>query len=176
MGLAFAGMLMASCADSPTAVADYQVVPMPLEITAASQGSFLLKSGETIYYTAGNEKMKKNAEFLAAFIKEQTGIALKVAEGDGEEGIGCRMTRRVRDGRHRVWGVYGVRGEACRWDDSVYSSTTACMYSGVRPILSDKSCQCGLLRSMSAIFQSRRHRLSCFSRAMAWGKSSNVSK
>ena len=26
MGLAFAGMLMASCADSPTAVADYQVV------------------------------------------------------------------------------------------------------------------------------------------------------
>lgn len=45
MGLAFAGMLMASCADSPTAVADYQVVPMPLEITAVSQGSFLLKSG-----------------------------------------------------------------------------------------------------------------------------------
>lgn len=56
MGLAFAGMLMASCTDSPTAVADYQVVPMPLEITAASQGSFLLKSGETICYTAGNER------------------------------------------------------------------------------------------------------------------------
>lgn len=91
MGLAFAGMLMASCTDSPTAVADYQVVPMPLEITAASQGSFLLKSGETICYTAGNEKMKKNAEFLAAFIKEQTGIALKVAEGDGEEGIVLRL-------------------------------------------------------------------------------------
>ncbi len=30
--------------------------------------------------------MKKNAEFLAAFIKEQTGIALKVAEGDGGRG------------------------------------------------------------------------------------------
>lgn len=35
--------------------------------------------------------MKKNAEFLAAFIKEQTGIALKVAEGDGEEGIVLRL-------------------------------------------------------------------------------------
>ena len=91
MGLAFAGMLMASCADSPTAVADYQVVPMPLEITAASQGSFLLKSGETICYTAGNAKMKKNAEFLAAFIKEQTGIALKVAAGAGAEGIVLRL-------------------------------------------------------------------------------------
>lgn len=97
MGLAFAGMLMASCADSLTAVADYQVVPMPLEITAASQGSFLLKSGETICYTAGNEKMKKNAEFLAAFIKEQTGIALKVAEGDGEEGIVLRLGLEAED-------------------------------------------------------------------------------
>ena len=48
LGLALAGMLITSCTDSPTAVADYQVVPMPLEITAASQGSFLLKSGETV--------------------------------------------------------------------------------------------------------------------------------
>lgn len=28
--------------------------------------------------------MKKNAEFLASFIKEQTGIELKVQEGDKE--------------------------------------------------------------------------------------------
>ena len=54
MGLAFAGMLMASCADSPTAVADYQVVPMPLEITAAAPGLFPLKGGETTRHTAGD--------------------------------------------------------------------------------------------------------------------------
>ena len=65
MGLAFAGMLMASCADSPTAVADYQVVPMPLEITAASQGSFLLKSGETICYTA------RVIQQLARFVEDE---------------------------------------------------------------------------------------------------------
>ena len=101
MGLAFAGMLMASCADSPTAVADYQVVPCRWNY-GVSQGSFLLKSGETICYTAGNEKMKKNAEFLAAFIKEQTGIALKVAEGDGKRAScsawGWRLILRKRTG------------------------------------------------------------------------------
>ena len=97
MGLAFAGMLMASCADSPTAVADYQVVPMPLEITAASQGSFLLKSGETICYTAGNEKMKKNAEFLASYIKEITGYELATATGQPGKGISLVIDQSIQN-------------------------------------------------------------------------------
>lgn len=91
LGLAFAGILATSCTEQPTAVADYQIVPMPLEMTTPQQNGFLLKSGETIYYTAGNEKMKKNAEFLASFIKEQTGIDLKVQEGDKESGIVLKL-------------------------------------------------------------------------------------
>ena len=91
LGLAFAGILATSCTEQPTAVADYQIVPMPLEMTTPQQNGFLLKSGETIYYTAGNEKMKKNAEFLASFIKEQTGIDLKVQEGDEESGIVLKL-------------------------------------------------------------------------------------
>ena len=35
--------------------------------------------------------MKKNAEFLATFIKEQTGITLKTQEGDKEEGIVLKL-------------------------------------------------------------------------------------
>ena len=31
LGLAFAGILATSCTEQPTAVADYQIVPMPLE-------------------------------------------------------------------------------------------------------------------------------------------------
>lgn len=91
LGLAFAGILIASCSGSSTVVADYQIVPMPLEITTTSQAPYLLKSGETIYYPVGNEKMKKNAEFLATFIKEQTGIILKVQEGDKEDGIVLKL-------------------------------------------------------------------------------------
>lgn len=40
LGLAFAGMMITSCTDKPTAVADYQIVPMPLEITTPQQSGF----------------------------------------------------------------------------------------------------------------------------------------
>src|SRR5215472_1600446 len=44
-----------------------------------------------------------------------------------------------------------------------------------RPQVSAKSCQRGFTFSMSAIFLSSRHRLICFSRAMAFLTSSNAS-
>ena len=86
LGWSLAGLLMTACSSQPTTVANYEVVPMPLEISTAQQASFLLKNGVTVYYTAGNEKMKRNAEFLASYIKEQTGIELKVQEGEGGKG------------------------------------------------------------------------------------------
>ena len=60
-GLSLASLLMAGCSSAPTVVADYQVVPAPLQITAAQQSPFVLKSGAVIGYPAGNEKMQKNA-------------------------------------------------------------------------------------------------------------------
>ena len=86
LGLTFASVILSSCSSGETAKADYQVVPMPLEISAVQQSSFLLKNGVSIYYTAGNEMMKRNAEFLASYIKEQTGIELKTQEGEGKSG------------------------------------------------------------------------------------------
>lgn len=86
LGCSLAGLLMTACSNQPTAVANYEVVPMPLEISATQPSSFLLKNGVTVYYTAGNEKMKRNAEFLASYIKTQTGIELKVQEGEGGKG------------------------------------------------------------------------------------------
>ena len=86
LGLSLAGLLFASCSSRESVTADYQVVPMPLEISASQQSSFLLKNGVTVYYPAGNEMMKRNAEFLASYIKEQTGIELKTQEGEGADG------------------------------------------------------------------------------------------
>ncbi len=86
LGCSLAGLLMTACSNQPTTVANYEVVPMPLEISATQPSSFLLKNGVTVYYTAGNEKMKRNAEFLASYIKTQTGIELKVQEGEGGKG------------------------------------------------------------------------------------------
>lgn len=88
LGWSLAGLLMTACSNQPTTVANYEVVPMPLEINTTQQASFLLKSGVTVYYPAGNEKMQRNAEFLASYVKAQTGIELLVQAGEGgKEGI-----------------------------------------------------------------------------------------
>lgn len=86
LGWSLAGLLMTACSNQPTTVANYEVVPMPLEINTTQQASFLLKSGETVYYPAGNEKMQRNAEFLASYVKAQTGIELQVQAGEGGKG------------------------------------------------------------------------------------------
>ncbi|MCI7287554.1 glycoside hydrolase family 20 protein [Parabacteroides sp. AGMB00274] len=86
LGWSLAGLLMTACSNQPTTVANYEVVPMPLEINTTQQASFLLKSGMTVYYPAGNEKMQRNAEFLASYVKAQTGIELQVQAGEGGKG------------------------------------------------------------------------------------------
>lgn len=86
LGWSLAGLLMTACSNQPTTVANYEVVPMPLEINTTQQASFLLKSGVTVYYPAGNEKMQRNAEFLASYVKAQTGIELQVQASEGGKG------------------------------------------------------------------------------------------
>lgn len=86
LGWSLAGLLMTACSNQPTTVANYEVVPMPLEINTTQRASFLLKSGVTVYYPAGNEKMQRNAEFLASYVKAQTGIELQVQAGEGGKG------------------------------------------------------------------------------------------
>lgn len=86
LGWSLAGLLMTACSNQPTTIANYEVVPMPLEINTTQQASFLLKSGLTVYYPAGNEKMQRNAEFLASYVKAQTGIELQVQAGEGGKG------------------------------------------------------------------------------------------
>lgn len=81
-GLSLASMILASCSSGKTIKADYDVVPSPLEVLETNQSAFLLKNGVSVYYPKGNEMMKRNAEFLASYVKEQTGIDLKIQEGD----------------------------------------------------------------------------------------------
>ena len=88
--LVVAGLFLTSCAGKAPVVADYEVVPIPVEIATAQDAPFVLKDGTTIYYTAGNEKMRRNAEFLASYVESQTGIKLNVKEGgEGQGGLCC---------------------------------------------------------------------------------------
>lgn len=76
-----------SCSGGNTLQGDYNVVPLPQEITMGNGQSFTLNASVKIYYPQGNEQMAKNASFLASYIQEQTGYALQTVEGTGSQGI-----------------------------------------------------------------------------------------
>lgn len=79
--LAFTG-LMASC-KSEQKLADYQVIPLPQEIAVAQGTPFILSGDVKIVYPEGNEKMQKNAVFLAEYLKKATGKNFAIETGTG---------------------------------------------------------------------------------------------
>lgn len=68
-------------------VAHYDVIPLPTEIIMGEGKGFSLSDGTKIIYPGGNERMKRNAEFLAEYVKKQTGINLIPKSGRGGKGI-----------------------------------------------------------------------------------------
>lgn len=62
-----------SCS-TETKDANYDVVPLPKEIVKQSGDAFILSSSVKIAYPEGNEKMQKNADFLASYINEMLGF------------------------------------------------------------------------------------------------------
>lgn len=63
-----AGVLALACSSCQKSVeANYQVVPLPQEVSPAREGSFHLSKNTTIAYPEGNDLLKRNAEFLAQY-------------------------------------------------------------------------------------------------------------
>ncbi len=86
-GLSVAGLMLFSC-NSEVKEANYQVIPMPLEVSVAEQAApFILSNGTKVMFPEGNEKMQKNAEFLASYVKDLTGMTLNVVPGAEGKGI-----------------------------------------------------------------------------------------
>ncbi|MBP1663177.1 MAG: beta-N-acetylhexosaminidase [Bacteroidetes bacterium] len=69
--------------DTTPAKADYNVIPLPNEISVQLGASFLLTSDTRIVCTPQNSMMTKNAKLLSNYIKEITGqnIIIKAAKG-----------------------------------------------------------------------------------------------
>ena len=55
-------------------VADYNVVPLPQNVTAQKGKAFALTPQTTIVYSGNDEAMKDNANFLAEYIQVITGF------------------------------------------------------------------------------------------------------
>ncbi len=65
--------------------ADYQVVPLPRHVQE-QVGEFVLQNGVKVMYPKGNAKMQNNADFLAEYVNELTGIKLKPVAGKSSGG------------------------------------------------------------------------------------------
>ena len=77
----FVACSLAACNNGATVdtTADYNVVPLPQEINLTEGAGFQL-NGNTVITYGGNEALKPNAQFLAGYIKESTGLELQIAE------------------------------------------------------------------------------------------------
>lgn len=57
--------------------ANYEVVPLPQQITSLKSTHFLLKNNTTICYPEGNTLLQRDAEFLAFYLQQSTGRIYK---------------------------------------------------------------------------------------------------
>ncbi|NDV60059.1 family 20 glycosylhydrolase [Bacteroides sp. 519] len=64
--------------ETKTVKNNYQVIPLPQEITYTNGGSFFIRNSTQISFPTGNSELQSNAEFLARYIREITGKQLKV--------------------------------------------------------------------------------------------------
>lgn len=53
---------------------NWQMIPLPQQVQTVNGQPFVVSGKTTIQYANGDEKQKRNAEFLASYIKEMTGI------------------------------------------------------------------------------------------------------
>ena len=90
-GLFAAGCMLFSCS-SEVKEANYRIIPIPQEIVMGQDGAFTLANGTKVLYPEGNEKMQKNAQFLADYVKELTGNTLSVEAGTEGKGIILQVT------------------------------------------------------------------------------------
>lgn len=87
---------LASCSQKETVVGSLNVIPMPQEVTEQQDGKpFVITSSTEIYYSEGNEKMKRNAEFLKSYIKKITGIEVKTTTSEGKNSIALKLDNSV---------------------------------------------------------------------------------
>lgn len=74
--LAAAALCVAAigCANRGEVTADYNVIPLPKSIEAGQGGGFTLNSSTKIAYPEGDSALMRDAEFLAGYIEQMTGL------------------------------------------------------------------------------------------------------
>ena len=105
---------------------DLNVIPAPYEVVEQNErAAFVIDNSTKIVYPEGNEKMKRNAEFLASYIRNLTGVEVGLSVGgdtgaivlvlddavEGEEGYELNVSseRILLKGKTEAGVFYGIQ-------------------------------------------------------------------
>lgn len=83
------------CLAAPVMTADYNVVPLPNSVTMTGDEPFELTTSTTVAYPEGNKDMERNAQFLAKYVNDATGMTLSVVPGKAKKGIRLVLDKKV---------------------------------------------------------------------------------
>jgi hexosaminidase len=81
------GFFFSCLAQKESKQANYEVIPLPSEITVTTEKPFVLSSSTKIVFPNGNDKMKKNAEFLSEYLQTSVGIKPEVTSNTAKSAI-----------------------------------------------------------------------------------------
>ena len=90
--MSFAGAMAAN----DNRVADYNVIPLPQEVTLTQKGAFVLTGATPIVYPEGDEQLKKDAQFLSDYIADVTALRLTTTSAKVKNAITLRLNKKVQ--------------------------------------------------------------------------------
>lgn len=97
LAMAFAMLLGFSSLGANAQDANFHVVPMPQSVQPSNSGNYILDAQTLITYPKGDKAMRRNAEYLASFIKESTGLELNVTTAENIQQHCIRLTKAMKD-------------------------------------------------------------------------------
>ena len=77
---------------SASETGDWHVIPLPNQMENVEGKPFVVSGKTTVYCADGDAKQRRNAEFLASYIKEMTGIACNVTTRRANNQIRLSLT------------------------------------------------------------------------------------
>ena len=72
---AFAGMV--ACSDGKVVTGDYQIIPLPQDVSLTNGTPFILTPSTSIIYPEGNDLLKQAGEFLASILRKRPAMLQK---------------------------------------------------------------------------------------------------
>lgn len=73
-------LFLSACSGDKELQADYTVIPLPQEVAYNEGAPFRVDGNTVIVYDSGNEKLRRTAFFLSAFLENATGIKISVTD------------------------------------------------------------------------------------------------